>query len=72
MHDVFCKRQVVDTEDARQHRHHTAGLMPEKRVREFHLHVDDLDRSNFNRAANFENRTGFGELHGVIQIPSLD
>ena len=72
LNNVFCERDVVDSNEAREHGDRAAGLMPKEMVREFHLHVQDLDWTNFYRTAGFENRATFREFYCVLQIPSLD
>jgi hypothetical protein len=45
---IFHERKVVNPKDPGEDRDHAARLTPEKMFRQFHLHIESLDRPNFH------------------------
>src|SRR5581483_5559932 len=62
----------MNTEDARQRGDHAPRFVPKEMLRWLHLHVEDLDRTYFDRTSDFENRTPLRKFYSLGEIGSRD
>ena len=72
LHDVFCQREVVDSEDARQSGDHAPRFAPEQMIAGLHHMFIFMTGRTSTAAFDLEDRAALGELDGLLQIAGLD
>ena len=72
LHDVFCQREVVDSEDARQRGDHAPGFAAEQMIAGLHHMFIFMTGRTSTRAFDLEDGAALGKLDGLIEVAGFD